>query len=137
METNGIDVACAVIIRNDKKILAARRPKGKYLAGKWEFPGGKIEAGETSDDAVIREIREELRTEIELIQALPIVAYSYPNFHIRLHPWLCRIVGTEPVATEHEAITWLSSKALHTLDWAEADLPILDFLPAALAALAD
>lgn len=132
MDLNRIDVACAVIVRHDRKILAARRPKGKCLAGKWEFPGGKIEDAETSSDALIREIREELGTEIELILALPIVAYSYSDFHIRLHPWLCRIVGPEPVATEHEAITWLSQKALHTLDWAEADLPILDFLPSVL-----
>jgi 8-oxo-dGTP diphosphatase len=134
MNHHRLDVACAVILRQDQKILAARRPRGKHLAGKWEFPGGKIEPGETSGDALIREIREELGTDILLLQALPLCVHDYPDFHIRLHPWLCRLAGAaEPVPNEHEAVTWLSAEALHTLDWAEADLPILEILPSILA----
>jgi 8-oxo-dGTP diphosphatase len=126
--TKPIDVACAVIQRADGRILAARRPRGKHLGGKWEFPGGKLEPGEASGSALEREIHEELATTIRLVGALPVVEHQYPGFTIRLHPWLCELTGPEPVPAEHSEIRWLDRAALQALDWAAADLPVLHAL---------
>ena len=98
------------------------------LPGLWEFPGGKLEPGETSDAALVREIREELGVEIRTRMPLPSVEYHYPDFSIRLHPWICEIEDGEPEPIEHSEIRWLAAAALPELEWANADLPVLECL---------
>jgi 8-oxo-dGTP diphosphatase len=97
------------------------------LPGKWEFPGGKLEADEQAEDAIVREINEELNVSIEIIQALPISDYSYvPEKVIRLIPFRCVIQNNEtPVAKEHAELHWVKKEDLLYLNWAEADLPIV------------
>ena len=126
------DVACAVVVRDDGFVLAARRPAGKHLGGKWEFPGGKLEPGEASGTALIREIHEELATTVRLLHPFPVVEHAYPGFAIRLHPWLCQLTGPDPRAIEHSELRWVRPDALYQLDWADADLPVLHHLVNAL-----
>ena len=120
-----LDVACAILLRPDGTVLAARRGPDMRLPGLWEFPGGKLEPGESSGEALIREIREELAIDIRLLRALSIVEHHYPDFSIRLHPWLCEITSGEPRPLEHAEIRWLDANTLPSLDWAEADLPVV------------
>ncbi|MEO0894959.1 MAG: (deoxy)nucleoside triphosphate pyrophosphohydrolase [Bacteroidota bacterium] len=121
-----IDVACGIILR-DGKILATRRAKGKMHAGKWEFPGGKLEEGETAEIALTREIKEELALDIQIIKRLPDVIHAYPHAVIRLFPMVCHWISGEPIYTDHDSIVWLDPADLVDLDWVEADLPVLDY----------
>lgn len=123
-----LDVACAIILRADGTVLAARRGPSMRLPGLWEFPGGKIEPGETSDLALIREIEEELGVTIRPLRPLAPVEYQYSDFSIRLHPWICEIANGEIRPVEHEEIRWLDASSLPALVWAEADVPVLDAL---------
>lgn len=123
-----IDVACAILLRADGTALAARRGPAMRLAGFWEFPGGKIEPDESSCEALIREIREELGVQICLLRELPIVEHHYPDFSIRLHPWIGRIALGEPLPVEHAELRWLATDALPTLNWAAADVPVVEHL---------
>jgi 8-oxo-dGTP diphosphatase len=123
-----IDVACAIILRPDGMALAARRGPTMRLPGRWEFPGGKLEPGETSGQALGREIEEELGIGIRLLRALTVVEHHYPDFSIRLHPWICEITRGEPRPIEHGEIRWVDASALPGLDWAAADLPVVDTL---------
>tara|TARA_B100001057_G_scaffold134768_1_gene134207 strand:+ start:1768 stop:2163 length:396 start_codon:yes stop_codon:yes gene_type:complete len=118
-----IEVVCALIER-DGKVLVAKRAAGGPTGGKWEFPGGKIKAGETSEQAVCREIVEELGCTIEPIRQLGANNHAYPEFSITLQPILCRIIRGEPVAIEHALIKWVSGDQMESLDWADADVPI-------------
>ncbi len=95
---------------------------------KWEFPGGKIENGETPESALIREIKEELSVEIETGQALGSVKFNYPGKSIELIPFLALIKSGEISLTEHQAFRWLQKDELQSLDWAEADIPIIEGL---------
>ena len=97
------------------------------LPGKWEFPGGKLEVNELPEDALIREIKEELNVEIKIIEALPIAEHAYvPEKIIQLIPYRCTIVGNEtPSATEHSELRWVKKDELLQLDWAAADVPIV------------
>lgn len=96
---------------------------------KWEFPGGKLQAQESPASCLRREIREELGVEIRILTALPSSDWSYPDFTITLHPFVCRISAGKLHLTEHRAVCWLSPEKLPTLDWAEADVPVLqDYL---------
>jgi 8-oxo-dGTP diphosphatase len=123
-----IDVVCALIER-DGRVLVARRPEGKALAGKWEFPGGKVESGEAPETALLREIREELGCEVRAVAALPARPHAYPEATIRLLPFRCRLAAGTPEAREHSALAWVAPAALATLDLAAADLPVLaDYL---------
>ena len=123
-----IDVACAIILRPDGTVLAARRGPTMRLPGLWEFPGGKIEVGESSGEALAREIDEELGVGIHLLRELAPVEHHYPDFSIRLHPWICEITSGELRPVEHSEIRWLDALALPCLDWAEADIPVLHAL---------
>jgi 8-oxo-dGTP diphosphatase len=125
-----MEVVCAVLFDPTGRILAAQRAPGKPLAGKWEFPGGKIEPSESPEAALQREIREELGCEIELGVALPAVYHAHANSTITLLPFVARLVHGSPVAHEHAALEWVALDSAHALDWAEADRRILAALVA-------
>jgi len=126
-----LNVTCAIIIQ-DNKILCVQRGIGRHLAGKWEFPGGKIHEGESPEDSVMREVREELDLDVEVREALAPVTYSYPDKAVRLMPFLCRVTGGRLHLHEHQAFEWLRPGDLGKLDWCEADQPILEELTAKL-----
>lgn len=120
-----IDVACAIILRSDGTALAALRGPTMRMPGVWEFPGGKLEPGEDSATALVREIREEL--DIAILPRLPLdpVEFHSPELSIRLHPWIADLSAGKPRLIEHAEIRWLDAAALPTLTWAEADRPVL------------
>lgn len=93
------------------------------MPGKWEFPGGKIEAGENAESCILREIREELGTEVRIVRRLDPVEHHYPDFSIVLHPFVCE--GSPPVLREHDALLWDRAGNLGDLDWAGADVGVL------------
>lgn len=127
-----MDVVCGVIENAAGQLLACLRPQGKHLGGLWEFPGGKIDPGESPEAALVRELREELNVEVEVGQPLSPVVWHYENVTIRLHPFHCRIIAGELQAIEHEQLHWCAPEDFHTLDWAEADVPILREIAASL-----
>ena len=122
---NHYHVACA-IIEQGGKVLATQRSGSMSLPLKWEFPGGKIKDGETAPECLVRECREELGADIAVVQPLSPTTHQYPAFTVTLYPFRCRIVAGEIALHEHAALTWLLPAELHTLDWAEADLPVID-----------
>ena len=126
MEMKIIPVVCA-IIEQDGLVLCALRSEQMSLPGKWEFPGGKLELNELPEDALIREIKEELNVSIEITDSMPISDYSYvPEKVIRLIPFRCNIQNNEiPVAAEHAELRWVKKEDLLNLNWAEADVPIV------------
>ena len=129
MEVKIIPVVCA-IIEQDGLVLCALRSEQMSLPEKWEFPGGKLELNELPEEALIREINEELNIEIKIIEALPIAEHAYvPEKIIQLIPYRCSIVDNErPIATEHSELRWVKRDELLQLDWAEADIPIVKYL---------
>lgn len=116
-----INVVGAIIV-HEGKVLAAQKGSGP-LAGYWEFPGGKVEPGETLHDALVREISEEMACEVEAGGVVESTDYDYPFARIRLTTLLCRLTSGEPVAREHASVRWLSPGELLLLKWAPADLP--------------
>jgi 8-oxo-dGTP diphosphatase len=110
----------AAIIRKDDKIFATQRGYGDFKDW-WEFPGGKIEAGETPEEALKREIREELSTEISVDEFLCTVEYDYPAFHLTMHCYLCSLLTEALHLNEHEAARWLSKDELESVEWLPAD----------------
>lgn len=114
-----IKVAAAIII-HDNQIFATQRGYGEFKDG-WEFPGGKIEEGETPQEALAREIKEELDTEIEVKDFLETVEYDYPEFHLSMDCFFCTIKSGELVLKEHEAAKWLTTETLDSVDWLPAD----------------
>ena len=119
-----IDVTCGLIER-DGRVLVAQRPPGKALAGKWEFPGGKLEPGESPAACLARELRAELGVSVDVRAALPASVHHYGERAIRLLPFLCRVREGEPHPHEHSAIRWCTPEEIAGLDLAAADLPIL------------
>ena len=117
----------AAIIRKEDKIFATQRGYGEWKDW-WEFPGGKIEAGETPEVALKREIREELSTEISVDEFLCTVEYDYPKFHLTMHCFLCHIESGHPVLLEHEAARWLKQGKLDDVNWLPADRIVVDEL---------
>ena len=110
---------------NKKEIFATQRGYGDYKDG-WEIPGGKLEPGETPEQCIEREIREELATEVKAEKILGVVDYDYPNFHLTMHCILCTIVSGELKLLEHEAAKWVTKETLCSVDWLPADKLILD-----------
>lgn len=125
-----ITVSGAIILRtnpgtNKKELFATQRGYGDWK-GWWEFPGGKLEAGETPEQCIEREIREELATEVKAEKILVVVEYDYPEFHLTMHCILCSIVSGELKLLEHEAAKWLTKETLCSVKWLPADELILD-----------
>ena len=118
-----VRVAAAIIIQDDK-VFATQRGYGAFKDG-WEFPGGKIEDGETPQEALIREIKEELDTEIEVTDFLETVEYDYPDFHLSMYCFFCTIRSGELVLKEHEAARWLTAETLDSVEWLPADLGLV------------
>lgn len=118
-------MACGIIERNGM-VLAARRGAGKAMALKWEFPGGKIDPGESVEQCVRRELWEEMGIRVDVRAALPSSTHHYPDFSVTLYPVVCTIASGEIVLNEHAAIKWLLPEDLRRLDWAEADFPVID-----------
>lgn len=119
---------CCGIIEEAGKFYAFRRGSGMKMPGKWEFPGGKVEAGESAESALHRELLEELNIEIEIIRPLNAVSHNYPDFSIELIPFIVKISAGELALNEHDAVKLESFEQLINLDWAEADIPVLNQL---------
>ena len=125
-----IIVSGAVILRtnpttNRKEVFATQRGYGDYKDG-WEFLGGKLETGESPEECIVREIQEELATEIKAEKILNVIDYDYPDFHLTMHCILCTVVSGELKLLEHEAAKWLTKETLRSVDWLPADKLILN-----------
>ena len=114
-----VRVVAAIIIKNEK-VFATQRGYGDYKDG-WEIPGGKLEPGETPEQCIEREIREELATEVKAEKILGVVDYDYPNFHLSMDCFICKIKAGDLVLKEHEAAAWLTKETLYSVDWLPAD----------------
>ena len=114
-----IEVVAAIIVK-DHKVFATQRGYGEWKDF-WEFPGGKIDAGETPEEALRREIKEELDTEIAVGELFTTINYDYPTFHITMHCYLCTIENGSLTLLEHEAAKWLSLEQLDSVTWLPAD----------------
>lgn len=121
-----IEVVAAIIIK-DNRLFATQRGYGEWKDW-WEFPGGKIEEGEAPKDALKREIREELATEIEIGNLITTVEYDYPKFHLTMHCYLCSIIGGQLSLLEHEDARWLTMEELYSIKWLPADVEVLKAL---------
>ncbi|MDR0227574.1 MAG: (deoxy)nucleoside triphosphate pyrophosphohydrolase [Flavobacteriaceae bacterium] len=119
-----LEVCCAVVQFEDK-VLIAQRSEQMLLPLKWEFPGGKIEASETKESCIKRELQEELALEIEVIEALTSVTHHYDSFSLNLYPFICRAKSAEFIVKEHQKVQWVVIEELPNFDWAEADVPIV------------
>ena len=131
VERKRIEVVAAVI-RRDGAIFATQRGYGAYKDW-WEFPGGKMEPGETPQEALVREIREELDAEIEVGCLFRTVEWDYPEFHLTLHCFLCTLTSEALHLNEHEAARWLRREDLRSVAWLPADLQLLPELDGLLA----
>ncbi|MBA4373860.1 MAG: 8-oxo-dGTP diphosphatase MutT [Thermodesulfovibrio sp.] len=117
-------VACAIIqVRG--KVLCTQRSASMSLPLKWEFPGGKIDEGESPEECLRRELFEELGIEVSVGEAHTVTTHGYAAFSVTLYPFSCKITSGEITLLEHRAMAWLPVEELHTLDWAEADLPVI------------
>ena len=119
--------AVAAIIRKGDKIFATQRGYGEWKDW-WEFPGGKMEAGETPEEALKREIREELSTEISVDEFLYTVDYDYPQFHLTMHCYLCSLMTDSLHLNEHEAAKWLAKDELDGVKWLPADVEVVEVI---------
>lgn len=115
----------AAIIRSDNKIFATQRGYGEFKDG-WEFPGGKVEEGESPKEALVREIKEELDVEITVGERLVCIEYDYPSFHLSMDCYWAEISSGDLVLKEHEAARWLSWEELDSVDWLSADLGVVE-----------
>lgn len=124
-----IEVVAAIIIHNDK-VLCVQRGDNKhdYIAFKYEFPGGKVEIGETNQTALVREILEELNLKINIESEFLTVNHTYPDFMLSMHSFICSCENSTLNLTEHIDFKWLDKNELNNLDWAAADIPIVNKL---------
>lgn len=118
-----INVVAAVIFK-DGKVFATQRGYGEFKDG-WEFPGGKVEPGESPEDALRREIREELEVEVNVGDLIDTIEYDYPAFHLSMKCFACTIAGGSPHLLEHEAAKWLTSTQLGSVNWLPADVTLI------------
>lgn len=121
-----IRVSCAVIIRHDGLVFAARRGPEGVNALTWEFPGGKVEAGETDEQCLHRELAEELGVHVTILNRLPEVRHAYPDFEITLVPFVCAMSGDIVCPMEHHETGWFTLDELAKLSWSAADMQVLD-----------
>ena len=121
------EVVCAVIKKDNKIFCCQRGPKGE-CGYKWEFPGGKIESGETKEEALLREIKEELNCTIKIKEFITTVNHEYNTFSLTMHVYLCELVEKEPVLLEHKSLIWCDKDKLNDLDFAEADKLFLQLI---------
>jgi 8-oxo-dGTP diphosphatase len=112
---------------HENKIFATQRGYGEFKDG-WEFPGGKVEANESREAALKREIKEELAVDIRVNEYLTTVEYDYPNFHLTMHCYICEIDGGEITLLEHKAAKWLEKRELDSVDWLKADMDVVEKL---------
>lgn len=118
-----IEVVAGIII-NDNKVFVAQRAYGKFQGG-WEFPGGKIEEGETKEQALMRELNEELEIEVNVGKLIKTIEYTYPDFHLIMHCFLTTIKKGNPNLLVHQNAKWLTKEQLNSINWVPADLEIL------------
>lgn len=118
-----INVVAAVIMK-EGKVFATQRGYGEFKDG-WEFPGGKVEAGESPEEALRREIREELVVEVNVGDLIDTIEYDYPAFHLSMKCYACTIAGGNPHLLEHEAARWLSADQLDSVAWLPADITLI------------
>ncbi|MBK5567198.1 8-oxo-dGTP diphosphatase MutT [Ensifer sp. SSB1] len=133
MDANGkkiVLVAACALVDSDGRILLAQRPEGKSLAGLWEFPGGKVEAGETPEETLIRELEEELgiRTKVACLAPLTFASHTYEDFHLLMPLYVCRRYEGVATGREGQAIKWVRPKALRDYPMPPADEPLIPFL---------
>ena len=121
-----IEVAAAIIKKGDM-IFATQRGYGEFKDG-WEFPGGKLEPGETAETAILREIKEELDADIKVCQLFETVEYDDPKFHLTMHCFICELVSEDMVLKEHEDARWLDRQQLESVDWLPADRGLIENL---------
>lgn len=114
----------AAIIQKGNQVFATQRGYGDFKDG-WEFPGGKIEPGETPEEALVREIKEELDTEISIRKLIYVVEYDYSQFHLTMYCYLCEVLSGQLVLKEHEAARWLTKDTLESVDWLPADVHLI------------
>jgi 8-oxo-dGTP diphosphatase len=117
----------AAVIKHNNKIFTTRRGYGEF-ENMWEFPGGKIEAEETREDALIREIKEELELDIKVSTYITTVEYDYSNFHLTMHCFICEVCGGELQLNAHNAVKWVYLEELDNLQWVPADILVVEKL---------
>ena len=122
-----IEVVAAIIHDDEERIFATQRGYGDYKDG-WEFPGGKMEPGESPEEALKREIWEELETKIVVEHLVQTVDYDYPKFHLKMHCFWCHIESGQLILKEHEAAKWLTKEELDSVKWLPADLEVVETL---------
>ncbi len=123
-----VNVVAAIIcdnLKNKSKIFATARGYGEFKGG-WEFPGGKVEEGETPEEALKREIFEELETEIIVGELIDTIEYDYPQFHLSMKCFWCEVKSGELILKEHEAARWLNKESIYNVDWLPADIQLID-----------
>ena len=121
-----IKVVAALIEKNGKYLIARRSTGSSDVLGKWEFPGGKIETGETPQEALAREIMEELDIEIKVCELIDTIEYDYPTFHLSMDCFWAEIISGNLVLKEHEAAKWLTKDELNSVDWLPADVTLVE-----------
>jgi 8-oxo-dGTP diphosphatase len=119
-----IEVVAAAIYK-DGKVLAAQLGYGEFKGG-WEFPGGKVEPGESLEEAIVREIQEEMETMIEVGEKIGTVEYDYPNFHLKMHCFWAKVKEGKFKLLEHDAVMWLDKKSIQTIQWLPADVELVE-----------
>lgn len=124
-----VDVVAAIIIK-DNMILATQRGYGEFEGG-WEFPGGKVERGETPEQALIREIHEELSVAIQVDSYVTTAEYDYETFHVSMRCYACTLLESNFVLMEHHAACWVNAKTIDSLDWLPADIQVVEAIKAA------
>ena len=129
MEKKLLNIVCAVVRKDDKYLCMQRLRKGPdYIAEKWEFPGGKMEEGEDREEALIREIKEELDAQINIEKYFTTVEYDYKSFYLIMHCFICNLIDENISLLEHSNAVWLDKNELGKLDWLPADIEVVESL---------